>query len=168
MRRLILIATLAIILVAPAIRDTDEGFAKRYDRPTMGGTYVQVIEAAASTYNLPASLIAAIIKVESGFDPRAMSSRGAIGLMQLGFSTRKAMRVSNPFDPVQNILAGAKYFRSLLDRFEGDVEMAVAAYNAGPEAVERSGGVPPYSQTRQYVPKVMGYYTQYESGVAID
>lgn len=88
--------------------------------------------------------------------------------MQLSLSTRNEMKVKNPFDPVQNISAGARYLRFLIDRFDGNVQMAVAAYNAGPEAVERHGGIPPYRQTQNFVPKVMGYYSQFESGTVVD
>lgn len=168
MRRLALTLLIALILLIPTLRHVDEGVTKKVGLLPAGNAYFEIIEAAASTYNLPASLIAAIIKAESRFDPKAISSRGAIGLMQLGFSTRKALKVTNPFDPVQNILAGAKYLRSLLDRFDGDIQMAVAAYNAGPAAVERHKGIPPYQQTRHYVPKVLQYYSEYQSGTVID
>ena len=130
--------------------------------------YVAIIEMAAKTHNVPAALIAAVIKAESGFNPKAMSNKGAIGLMQITLSTSRYLKVSNPFDPVQNILGGAKYLRELLDRFHGNMTLAVAAYNAGPGAVSKHGGIPPYSQTRKYVPKVLKYYNEFESGVYID
>lgn len=179
MRRIVTIAIFVILLVSPSIRDaatyTEPSLVDMSDldlpedsTPKLKLAYRNIIEAAASTYNLPAALIAAIIKVESGFNPRAVSNKGAIGLMQITRPTGKILRLRNPFDPVQNILAGARYLRQLLDRFNGDVHMAVAAYNAGPGAVERHGGVPPYRQTRQYVPKVMDYYSQYQSEMAID
>jgi len=130
--------------------------------------YIAIIEMAAKTHNVPAALIAAVIKAESGFNPKAMSNKGAIGLMQITLSTSRYLKVSNPFDPVQNILGGAKYLRELLDRFHGNMTLAVAAYNAGPGAVSKHGGIPPYSQTRKYVPKVLKYYNDFESGVYID
>lgn len=170
MKRLALALLILIFLLMPVTRQKEDSPAVSAPEkaPLITVAYTEVIQTAASTHKLPASLIAAIIKVESGFNPRAVSNRGAIGLMQLGFSTRKAFNVNNPFDPVQNIVAGAAYFRGLLDRFDGDVNKAVAAYNAGPEAVERYKGIPPFGQTMAFVPKVMAYYQQYESGVAVD
>lgn len=162
---IVLAVTVLIMTMANGLK---EPVSYKSALPAYKYTYIKIIETAARTYNLPTSLIAAIIKAESGFNPKAVSSRGAIGLMQLGFSTRQEMKVKNPFDPVQNILAGAKYLRQLLDRFDGDLHLAIAAYNAGPSAVERHGGIPPYGQTRRYVPKVMEYYNQFESGIAID
>lgn len=176
MRRLALILVMGLLIMTVFSVESGREQAKKDEMPhTMAATpkvtraYItEVIEAAASTYNLPASLITAVIKAESGFNPKAVSSKGAVGLMQLSLSTRKAMNVTNPFDPVQNILAGARYLRHLLDRFNGNVEMAIAAYNAGPEAVKRHGGIPPYAQTRAFVPKVMEYYSDLENGSAID
>lgn len=181
MRRFLIISLLVVIALMPVTKFSDKDISgvaiapvpmetqvSVKKGPMVKGAYIKIIEAAAATNNLPASLISAIIKVESGFNPNAISSRGAIGLMQLSMSTRKAMNVKNPFDPVQNILAGAAYLRQLLDRFKGDVEMAVAAYNAGPSAVERHGGIPPFGQTQAFVPKVMDYYSDYEAGSVID
>lgn len=168
MRLKIALAVLITALAVTLSNNTRESVTYKAAMPAYKYTYVKIIETAARTYNLPTSLIAAIIKAESGFNPKAVSSQGAIGLMQLGLSTRQAMKVTNPFDPLQNILAGAKYLRQLLDRFDGNLHMAIAAYNAGPTAVERHGGIPPYSQTRRYVPKVMEYYNQFESEIAID
>jgi soluble lytic murein transglycosylase-like protein len=168
LKRIILTVVAVCLVMGLMVRGANDGAGRALSFKTIGTVYSDVIMAASNTYNLPASLIAAIIKVESNFDPKAMSERGAIGLMQLSFSTRKAMNVTNPFDPVQNILAGARYLRGLLDQFDGNVDMAVAAYNAGPEAVERHNGIPPFGQTRAFVPKVMRYYSAYESGVAVD
>ena len=113
------------------------------------------VNAAASAVD-PA-LIEAIIANESGFDPNATSSAGARGLMQLMPGTAASLGVTNSYDPAQNVRGGTRYLRGLLDRF-GDVELAVAAYNAGPAAVERYNGVPPYAQTQNYVRNVLARY----------
>jgi hypothetical protein len=117
----------------------------------------EAIEEAACKYDLSADLIAAIIKVESNFDPGALSREGAGGLMQLMPSTAKSLKVANRFDIRQNIDAGSRYLKSLLERFGGQVDLALAAYNVGPDAVERYDGIPPYRQTRHYVKKVLAY-----------
>ena len=188
MRRLAIIAVFVVLLVSPSVKngvafvdsnitavETDMAIENNEEiqlvkvAPSkIKFAYQNIIVAAADTYNLPADLIAAIIKVESGFNPRAVSNKGAIGLMQITRPTGRILKLRNPFNPVQNILAGARYLRQLLDRFNGDVHLAVASYNAGPGAVERHGGIPPYRQTRRYVPKVMDYYNQYQSGIAVD
>lgn len=117
----------------------------------------EAIEEAAHKYDLPADLIAAVIKVESNFDTAAVSKEGGGGLMQLMPATARALAVRNRFDLGQNIDGGSRYLKSLLERFDGQVELALAAYNAGPDAVERYGGVPPYRQTHQYVKKVLAH-----------
>ncbi len=116
------------------------------------------IDEAAQQTSLDSSLIYAVIKAESDGDPRAVSSAGAKGLMQLADSTLRDYRVSRAFDPRENILAGSKYLRHLLDRF-GDLKLALAAYNAGPRNVERHNGVPPFEETRAYIDKVMDRLT---------
>ncbi|UCD17756.1 MAG: transglycosylase SLT domain-containing protein [Candidatus Zixiibacteriota bacterium] len=119
-------------------------------RPPLDG----IVARAAEKYSLPPELLHAVIKAESGGDPNAVSKSGAKGLMQLMDTTAVEMGVSNAFDPRENINGGARYLRSLLDRF-GDLKHALAAYNAGPEAVKRYGGVPPYPETQNYVRRVM-------------
>jgi hypothetical protein len=114
----------------------------------------QHIQAAAAKHGVDVDLVRAIIQVESGFDHRARSSKGARGLMQLMPGTARDMGARNAFDPRQNIFAGVRYLRFLLDAFQGDVTLATAAYNAGPTVVKRYGGVPPYQETRNYVEKV--------------
>ena len=113
------------------------------------------IKKAAKEFKIKPALIKAVIKQESAGDPNAVSSRGAKGLMQLIDSTASMLGVKDPFNPVQNIMGGAKYLSMLLKRFEGDLKKALASYNAGPSAVVKYNGVPPYPETREYVSKVM-------------
>jgi soluble lytic murein transglycosylase-like protein len=118
-----------------------------------------IIEKAASSHDMEAALLRAVIVVESGFNENAVSSAGAQGLMQLMPATAKRFGVSDTFDPAQNVNAGAQYLRELIDRYENDLELALAAYNAGENAVERYGRqVPPFKETRRYVPKVLKIY----------
>lgn len=119
--------------------------------------YESCFQAAADTYQVPVNLLKAVAKAESNFTADAVSPCGAQGIMQLMPSTAHYLGVSNSFDPAQNIMGGAKYLRQMLDRFDGNVSMAVAAYNAGPGAVEKYGGIPPYRETQNYVTKVLSY-----------
>jgi hypothetical protein len=107
--------------------------------------------------NIRPDLVRAVIQVESGFNPRAVSPKGAQGLMQLMPATARRFGVSDSFDARQNVMAGTQYLRVLLDQFQGDVSLAVAAYNAGENAVLRYGGIPPYKETRGYVAKIQSY-----------
>jgi len=121
--------------------------------------YDGVIRGAAKDATIQAALVRAVIVVESGFNPRAVSKKGAIGLMQLQPATAKRYGVKNIYDPEQNVRAGAHYLRDLLVRFDSNLELALAAYNAGEEAVERYGRhVPPFRETLAYVPSVMKVY----------
>jgi soluble lytic murein transglycosylase-like protein len=121
------------------------------------GRIERLVDDSAQRYGVDPALIDAIILNESGFNPNATSSAGAKGLMQLMPETAASLGVGDAYDAAQNIRGGTRYLRSLLDRF-GEVELAVAAYNAGPNAVERYGGVPPYAQTRRYVRNVVAAY----------
>jgi soluble lytic murein transglycosylase-like protein len=114
-----------------------------------------IVQEHANRHSLRPELVRAVIQVESGFDPRALSPKGAMGLMQLMPDTARQLGVRNPWDPEQNIRGGTLYLRQLLDQYDGNEELALAAYNAGSGAVKRYGGrVPPYRETRDYVRKV--------------
>ncbi len=124
---------------------------------------LEYAERYSRAHNLSPALIKAIIRAESDGERFAVSPKGAQGMMQLMPFTAKRMNVSDPFDPVENIEGGVKYLKELLGTFGGNLVHAVAAYNAGPEAVKKYGGVPPYNETRVYVKRVMSYYRQYLS-----
>ncbi len=113
------------------------------------------IREVAARYNVPGNLVVAMIEVESQFDPQAVSRRGARGLMQLMPVTAEILGVSDPFDPRENIEAGVRHLRGLLNRFDNNVPLALAAYNAGHRAVINYGGIPPYRETRQYVSRIL-------------
>lgn len=117
--------------------------------------FQQIIADMELQYRLPGGMLAAVVEQESGFNPRAVSPAGAQGLTQLMPGTARGLGVTDPFDPVQNLDGGARYLRQQLDRFNGDVRLALAAYNAGPGAVARYGGVPPYKETQGYVSRVL-------------
>jgi soluble lytic murein transglycosylase len=136
--------------------------AARYDPTWLGRSWAwdADILRAGRKHEISPALVKAVIHAESAFDPDARSRRGASGLMQLMPLTARQMGVADPFDPAQNIQGGTRYLKHLIGRF-GDLELAVAAYNAGPEAVRRHRGVPPYRETRSYVRNVIGLYQQY-------
>jgi soluble lytic murein transglycosylase-like protein len=114
------------------------------------------IDAAAARYGVDPGLLRGLVRQESGFDPRAHSPAGAMGLTQLMPATASSLGVTDPYDPAQSLDGGAKYLRQMLDRFGNDPAKALAAYNAGPGAVERFGGVPPYAETQNYVRNILG------------
>ncbi len=116
------------------------------------------IEQAAARHRVDPNLVRAIIKVESNFNPRARSRKGAMGLMQLMPYTARSLNVSNPFDPQQNVDAGVRHLKELMENFGGDLSMSLAAYNAGAGAVARNNGIPPYSETRNYVKQITNLY----------
>jgi soluble lytic murein transglycosylase-like protein len=123
-----------------------------------------IVDEAAERHDLDPALVNAVISTESGWNPQAISNKGAMGLMQLIPGTAERFGVGNPFDPVQNIDGGTAYLKALLDRYNGDLTKSLAAYNAGERAVDRSGGVPPFWETRQYVRKVKNAYFRPGSG----
>ena len=139
--------------VRPPGAERVDAFA-RLARPT---AVAFAIADGAKRAGVDPALIAAVAQTESGGNPNARSSAGALGLMQLMPQTARSLGVADPYDPVQNVRAGAAYLRTLLDRF-GDLKSAIAAYNAGPGAVSRYGGVPPYAETQTYVERVMVAY----------
>jgi soluble lytic murein transglycosylase-like protein len=137
-----------------APQDRDVGRYSRYD---------EHIRQAATLYQIPEQLVRAVIKVESDYDPRAVSYAGARGLMQLMPETAERLGVKDINDPRENIFGGVRYLRLLANMFNGDLDFTVAAYNAGENAVIQHGGIPPYAQTRDYVVKVTKFYRRYRT-----
>jgi len=123
--------------------------------------YDRLIDEAAAAHGVEFALVKAIIKAESGFNPRAVSHAGAMGLMQIMPANLTSFNLSDPFDPGQNIHAGTRYIKLLLDRYSEDLNMALAAYNAGPGVVDQYRGIPPYQETQKYIERVLSYYDRY-------
>jgi hypothetical protein len=140
----------------------------RSDEATSGSPAVsdpkldQIVREAAERHDLDPALVKAVISTESNWNPYAVSPKGAMGLMQLVPSTAERFGVGNPYDPAQNIEGGTAYLKELLDRYHGDLKKSLAAYNAGPGAVDASGGVPWYPETRRYVRKVTNAYFRFD------
>lgn len=139
-----------------AVMPSDKS-AERFTR------YDVYIRQAATLYQIPEELVRAVIKVESDYDPRAVSRANARGLMQLIPPTAERMMVTDVFDPRQNIFGGVRYLRVLANLFNGDLQLTIAAYNAGEGAVMRHGGIPPYEETIGYVAQVLSYYRHYRA-----
>lgn len=144
--------------------------ADNVSRPAAGlarkAEYDSLVDEVARTYGLESALLHAVISVESRYIPDAVSRKGALGLMQLMPVTARRYGVANPLDPVQNLHGGAKCLRDLLKRFNNDVSLALAAYNAGENAVVRNGyRIPPYRETVAYVPKVLDFYRKYQTSL---
>jgi soluble lytic murein transglycosylase-like protein len=129
------------------------------------------IEQAAARHNVDPNLVRAVVKVESNFNPNAVSRKGAMGLMQLMPATARQLKVKNPFDPEQNVDAGVRHLKQLLESYGGDVKLSLAAYNAGATAVARSSGVPHYAETQNYVRRIINLYyggSVFEPGASHD
>ena len=122
------------------------------------GDYDEVIRSVSDRHSIDADLVRAVIKAESDFNSNARSRKGAMGLMQLMPDTARLHNVLNAFDPVDNIEGGVRHLRMLLERYQGDLRLSLAAYNAGSGAVERHGGIPPFVETREYVRRVLHFY----------
>jgi len=147
-----------LLVLSPRARTVS---GDRYDSALLAkaSQYDSIIEKAAISASVEPNLLRAVIVVESGFNSRAVSKRGAMGLMQLMPATATRFGASDPYDPRENVHAGARYLKFLIDRFGQDVRLALAAYNAGEEAVNRNGGhIPPFTETMAYVPRVMKIY----------
>lgn len=151
------------VLVARTPKRKNPVFMPSDTSPERFSRYDAHIVQAAVLYQIPAELIRAVIRVESDFDPRAVSQADARGLMQLIPPTAERMMVTDPFDPRQNIFGGTRYLRILANQFNGDLQLTIAAYNAGEGAVMRHGGIPPFEETQQYVAKVLAYYRYYRA-----
>lgn len=135
------------------------------DRPARYGApdrFDPYIRAAARSYGLDFALVKAVVCVESNFDPAAVSKAGAVGLMQIMPANFTEFRLHDPYNPRANIMAGARYLKTLLDRYDNNLELSLAAYNAGPTAVEHYNGVPPYAETQTYIKRVMGRYAEFK------
>lgn len=146
-----------------AVRPGVTPFAPQDRDPLRYTRFDEHIRQAAALYQIPESLVRAVIKVESDYDPRAVSYAGARGLMQLMPETAARMQVRDINDPRENIFGGVRYLRVLANMFNGDLELSVAGYNAGENAVMQYGGIPPYAQTRDYVVKVTKFYRRYRT-----
>ena len=151
-------------ILATKMNDTSGGTAahhvKNFAVSAKASDYDSIIKEASDKYGVDSKFIKAIIQQESGFNPNATSWCGAMGMMQLMPETAKGLGVKNAYDAKENIMGGVKYIKQQLDRFGGDKSKALAAYNAGPGAVLKHGGIPPYKETQNYVKNIMGMYNQ--------
>ncbi len=136
---------------------------RRIFRTTRHDRYDDVIREAARTHGIRFELLKAIIRVESGFDPYAISSAGAMGLMQLMPENCDLLNVRDPFDPYENVMAGTQYFKCLLQKYQLNLPLTLAAYNAGPGAVDQYQAIPPYPETQNFVERVLKYYDHFLS-----
>ena len=140
-----------------AVKKNKNPYQKNEDVQVIRQKIDTCIKSASQKYDVPEELIRGIVRAESGFQPNVVSSAGAQGLMQLMPGTAKELGVTDPFDIKENIEGGVRYFKQMLNQFDNDVELSLAAYNAGPGTVRRYNGIPPYAETRQYVSKVIQF-----------
>jgi len=153
---------------APAAKPCPPPATPASGRDTPKVRYTGLVAEAARDQQLDPALLSAVIQQESGYDPHAVSSAGAMGLMQLMPDTARSLGIRDPFDPQQNIRGGAQLLRQLLDRYGGNLDFALAAYNAGPAAVDKYGGVPPFAETQAYVRNVSAAYRETALGTQLD
>jgi soluble lytic murein transglycosylase-like protein len=147
--------------------DNRFSFYRKEIGPSTGGQVAdlsEIISRYASLFNLEEALLRAVIRAESNYNTQAVSSKGAMGVMQLIPETARYLDVNDPFNPEENIRGGSRYLRMMLDEFNGDLDLALAAYNAGPNAVKRHGGVPPFRETKTYIERVKGFLLNYRKG----
>jgi soluble lytic murein transglycosylase-like protein len=156
-------AAAAPVVAGNAVRPGVTPYAPQDRDPLRYTRFDEYIRQASALYQIPEPLVRAVIKVESDYDPRAVSYAGARGLMQLMPETAARMQVKDINDPRENIFGGVRYLRVLANMFNGDLELSVAGYNAGEGAVVQYGGIPPYAQTRDYVVKVTKFYRRYRT-----
>lgn len=159
----------AAAVLSIAVFLTASGLSAAAPRQDQKAQYDPIVQSCARQYNVPADLIHSIIRAESAYDHRAISEKGAAGLMQLMPETATQYGVSDRFDPAQNITGGVKYLKDLCKLFEGNTAKVLAAYNAGQEALKKYKGIPPYPETREYIRRVMASYAKsyISSGVPI-
>jgi len=146
------------------IRESNGQWSRALDSSNGSGSsasYDEVIRSASDRHNIDPDLIRAVIKVESDFNSIARSNKGAMGLMQLMPDTARLHNVLDVFNPTDNIEGGVRHLKLLLSRYQGDLELSLAAYNAGIKAVEKHGGIPPFAETKEYVRRVLSYYQAY-------
>lgn len=160
------------VLIATPQQTAEAGPAAKAGKPGPGlagkARYDRMVEAVSRTYGLESALLHAVIAVESSYNPKAVSKKGAAGLMQLMPATARRYGVADAFDPAQNLGGGARYLRDLLAMFDSDMSLALAAFNAGENAVKKHGNrIPPYRETLRYVPRVLDYYQRNRAAAGI-
>jgi hypothetical protein len=155
-----------VVIADVEVKQDSDGIPVSYDlsyreerKPLFNTPYDRMISIEAKRIGVDASLVSALIRAESNYEPRAVSRKGARGLMQLMPATARRLSVAHPFDPVANVRGGVRYLKELLDRFDNRPELVLAAYNAGENAVETFGGVPPYRETVGYVKRILSWWT---------